>query len=169
MNYAKLAEGASNLLLDYIKANIGAALDTIAGQVGMPQVSLDNPKEYFIYEQPEAYECPAVFVVLDEEDFRVQERKANHINADDRFQISIAVEDQDATLLTYKAWRYQSALFNILNGATLTSGDNSLVLKSFVYRARFSPVYTRPEGQGPGGKFRKEIMLECTIAHLENF
>jgi len=164
--WAQLAEGASNLLVDFIKTNIGAALDTVGANVGIPQVMIDNPKSYFIYEQPQAYECPAVFVVIDEQDFKVQERKANSVNAEDVFNVSVVVEDQDADLLTYKAWRYQSALFNILNLATIAANDGSLVLKCVVYRAKFSQVYSMKQ---EGGKFRKEVMLECRIAHFENF
>ena len=165
-NWAQLAEGASNLLVSFIQQNISGALDVVGANVGIPQVMLDNPKSYFIYEQPQAYECPAVFVVIDEQDFKVQERKPNSINAEDVFNISVVVEDQDADLLTYKAWRYQSALFNILNLATITASDSSLVLKCVVYRAKFSQVYSQKQ---EGGKFRKEIMLECRIAHFEKF
>lgn len=169
MNYPKLAEGATNLLISHIQQNIGAALDVVGAQVGIPQMSLENPKSYFIYEQPEAYECPAVFIVIDDLDFKIQDRKPNSLNAEDRFNIAICVEDQDAEILTYKAWRYQSALYAILDRTTLVATDQSLVLKCVVYRARFSQVYSRTEGQGPGGKFRKEILLECNVTHLENF
>jgi len=165
-NYPQLAEGASNLIVSYIQANIASALDTAQANVGAPIVSLENPRDYFIYEQPQAYECPACFVILDDTDFKVQDRKPNSINAEDRFNIAICVEDQDADLLTRKAWRYQSALFSVMNGTTIVSNDNSLVLKSWVYRSRFSQVYSMKES---GGKFRKEVLLECNIAHFENF
>lgn len=169
MGYRYLAEGAVTLITDYIKANIATALDTVGSAVGTPQVSLENPKSYFIYEQPQAYECPAVFVICDDIDFKIQDRKSNFINADDSIKVSIAVEDQDEEQLTYKAWRYQSALHSVLDESTITSSDNKLVLKCVVYRNRFSQIYLRQEDRGPIGKFRKEVMLECTVTHFENF
>lgn len=169
MSYAQLAEGASNLVVDYIKANIASALDVVAANATQPKVAIENPRSYLTFEQPQAYECPAVFIIFDSQDFQVAERKANSINALDMINVAVCVEDIDEDLLNYKAWRYQSALFSILNLSTIAAQDGSLVLKSVVYNSRFSPVYSRPEGNGPGGKFRKEVMLECRMTHLENF
>lgn len=166
MNYAQLAEGATNLIIEFIKTNVSAQLDIVGSSVGLPQVSLENPKSYFTYDQPQVYECPAVFVIIDDQDFQIQERKPNSINAADRFNIAIAVEDQDADRVTTKAWRYLSALYQVLNNSRMTSSDGSLVLSCVVYRSKFSQVYTRKEGEG---SFRKEIMLECNVTHLENF
>lgn len=168
--YHKLIEGATNLIIDYIQSGIGAQLDIVAAQVGAPAVTLENPVAYFIYPKPHGYSLPAVFVICDDLDFRIVENKSNFINAKDMFKISILVEDQDADNLTYKAWRYQSALHQLLDEATLTSADNKLVLKIIVYRGTFSATYMREDVQpGDGGKFRKEILLECQVEHYENF
>lgn len=168
-NYAQLAEGAVNLVIDYVKANIGAALDTVASKVGSPQMEIENPKSYFIYEEPQAYELPAIFVIPDDFDFKVQERKGNSINAETKIRVSVLVEDQDSQVVTYKAYRYLSALFNVLNITTLTSSGNSLVLKLVVYRALFSQTYSKKEEGTPGATFRKEVLFECVATHLENF
>lgn len=168
-NYPQLAEGATNLILDFVKTNIGAALDAVAAVVGAPKMEIDNPKSYYIYEEPQGYELPAIFVIHDGIDFKVQERKPNSINAESRINVTALVEDQDAQLLTYKAWRYQSALFSILNLATIPAGNGSLVLKVVIYRAKFSQTYSRKEEGGVGANFRKEVLLECMVTHLENF
>lgn len=169
--YRKLAEGAVNLVINTIQSNIQNALDVVSSGVSgtIPQVSIENPRSYFIYEKPQAFECPSIFVIMDDLDFRISDRKANFVNAQDKIYVSACVEDQDEDRTTVKAWRYLSALHYVLDETTMTSSDNKLVLKCVVYRARFSAVYSRPEGNGPGGKFRKEMMLECDIAHFENF
>ena len=167
--YVQLIEGAVNLIVPYIQANIGAALNVVAANVGRPNVSLENPKEYFIYPKPHGYKPPCVFVLADEMDFRITQQKANFINAKDKFKISILIEDQDAENITYKSWRYLSAMDAVLDQAELLSEDGSLQLKIVVYRASFTPIWSRDESSGDGGKYRREIVLECEVEHNENF
>ncbi len=167
--YRQLAEGAINLVVDRVKADIAAALDVVSAAAGSPKVQLENPKSYFIFEQPQAYECPAIFAIMDELDFKIEDRKSNFVNAQDRINVAVCVEDQDEERTTVKAWRYLSALHSVLDNTTMKTSDDKLVLKCVVYRARFSEIYTRKEANGPGGKFRKEMMLECSVTHLENF
>lgn len=169
MSYRQLVEGATNLIVAHIQSSIAAALDTVAANVGAPAVSLENPKEYFIYAKPHGYKPPCVFVLCDELDFRIQENKSNFVNAKDKFKISILIEDQDAENITYKSWRYLSAMDAVLDETELLSPDLSLQLKIVVYRCSFSPVWSREEGTGDGGKFRREIVLECEVEHNENF
>lgn len=169
MSYRKLSEGTRSLMIDYLKANLPAALDVVGANVGDPQMQLDNPRAYFIYPKPAGYELPAVFTIVDDFDFRITEKKANFINAKVKVNVSVEVEDQDAEILTYKADRYLSALHSVLDEADIVSGDSKLALTVIVYHARYSPVYMRPEGSGDGGKFRKEVLLECEVEHVENF
>lgn len=166
--YRQLAEGAVTLILAELKANLPTELSRVSAgaPAGSPRPSIENVKSWFIYEQPQAYECPACFVIVDDLDFKIDDRKANFVNAQDRINVAITVEDQDAALLTVKAWRYLSALHAVLDGTTMKTSDDKLVLKCVVYRARFSEVYSQKE---QGGKFRKEMMLECGVTHLENF
>lgn len=169
-DYVQGAEGAINLIIPYIQSNIGSALNSVAANVGNPKIALSNPKEYYIYEKPQGYQLPAVFVICDEFDFRVQEMKSNFVNAKAKIKVSILVEDQDANNLTYSAWRYQSALISLLNNAQILSASGNLKLIVVVYRARFSPTYMRAESKsGEGGAFRKEIVLDCEVEHYENF
>lgn len=168
MSYRKLAEGASDLIVDYIQAHISAALDAVATGVAsnQPKMSIENPKAYYVYPKAKAYDSPAIFVILDEMDFNIQLNKSNFINATDKVNVSVVVEDQDESILSYKAWRYQSALHSVLDEATMVSSDNKLQLKCVVYRASFSTLYENTDG--PGG-FRKEVVLQCEINHAENF
>lgn len=169
MSYRQLSEGARSLVTDYIKANIHAELDIVGAAVGAPQMSLEDPASYFVYDKPHAYRCPAIFVIIDGINFRTQEKKPNFVNARDRIFVSVEVEDQDAEILTYKADRYLSALHQVLDLAQINSTDGSIALKVVVYNAVFSPKYMAPEGTGNGGKFRKEVVLQCEVEHVENF
>ena len=169
MSYRQLSEGTRNLIVDYLKANLPAALDVVGSSVGAPQMQLDNPRSYFIYPKPAGYGLPAVFVIVDDFDFRISDKKANFVNAKVRVNVSVEVEDQDAETLTYKADRYLSALHSVLDEADIVSEDSKLALKVIVYHGRFSPLYMRQEGTGDGGKFRKEVLFECEVEHVEGF
>jgi hypothetical protein len=166
--YRYLAEGAIRYMETYIQTNIGSALDNVAQNVGTPKVSLEAPRSYFYYEQPQAYECPAIILVMDDMDFKIEERKSNFLNAQDRINVSVVVEDQDKDTVVVKAWRYQSALHYVLDEATITSSDSAMNLRCVVQRARFSDTYQLEEDRGPGS-FRKEVLLECGVTHLEKY
>lgn len=170
MSVRRLAQGAVNLFYDTIQSNIGAALDAVNADTvvlnTVPHMSLENPKSYFIYPQAQGYQCPSVFIIIDDMDFNIDKHAANFINATDKINVSIVVEDQDIQTLTYKCWRYQSALHSVLDLVTMSTSDNKLVLKSVVYHSAFSDIYMNKDG--PGG-FRKEVLLKCEVTHLENF
>lgn len=170
MSYRKLLEGATTLMINHITQNIGAALDEVASVVVDPQMTLENPREYYIYPKPVGYELPCVFVIADDGmDFRIQDKKSNFVNALDSFKVSILVEDQTETNLTYKAWRYLSAMHSVLDEANILNTDESLKLVVNVTKTRISETFMRTEGSGDGGKFRKEILLECDVDHYESF
>lgn len=171
MSARNLAEGATNLIISAIQTNIGSALSGVAtyftGSGPGNGVSLENPREYFFFEKPQGYMLPAVFVIPKDIDFQIDSNKSNFINAKTKYMVSILVEDEDLERLTVKAWRYQSALHSVLDQAVLTSSDNSLQLRVVVYHASFSPTWTKDDGLD--GSFRKEVVLECEVTHLENF
>lgn len=170
MSIPKLAEGQVALIISYIQANIGAVLDAIAAaSPERPIVSLENPKNYFVIEKPQGYQLPAVFVMLPDLDFRISEMKANFINAVGKTVVIVWVEDQDEELLTYKAWRYQSALYAVLDQATIISTDGLLKLKPVIQHAEFSNTQEYVSEQSPGARFRKALLLRCNVEHLENY
>lgn len=165
----KLTEGAVTLISDHIRANIGAALDAVSTAAGLPSVTLENPRSYFIWPKPQGYELPAVFVISDDLDFKIEERKPNFINGQDRIMVSVLVEDQDEEMLTYKSWRYQAALHDVLDFSELVSTDQKLAIKVVVYHHKFTPVFANTDGISGGGKFRKEVVLMCNVEHWESF
>lgn len=171
MSTRNLAEGATSLIISTIQSNIGAALNSVAsyftGNGPGLGVSLENPREYFFYEKPQGYRLPAVFVIPKDIDFAIDKNKSNFINAETKYMVSVLLEDEDLERLTIKAWRYQSALHSVLDLTDMTSSDNSLHLKCVVQHASFSPTWTKDDGLD--GSFRKEVVLECRVTHLENF
>jgi hypothetical protein len=168
MGYRKLAEGARNLIISYLQTNLPSCLNTVAASSpGNPAVSLENPRKYFIYAEPKADIVPAVFVMCDNIDFRITDKKPNALNAKDKFRISILVEDQDQDRLTIKCDRYLSGLHSCLDKTVIPDPDGTLNLIVVVYRATFSPVFMRQDTKGPGGQFRKECVLECDVEHIE--
>lgn len=170
MNIPKLAEGQVTNIITYIQANIGSALDAVAAaSPERPIVSLESPKSYFVTKKQQGYSLPAVFVLLPSLDFRIKNRAANFINAEGKTAVVVWVEDQDEELLTYKAWRYQSALHAVLDEADIYSSDNLLHLKSVVYSVEESETQEFVTDQGEGARFRKAVLLRCNVEHLENY
>lgn len=167
MSYRRLGEGCRNLIIDYLKAGLPDALNEVGAAAKDPQMTLEDPRQYFVYEKPQGLALPAVFVIVDSINFRIAEKQANHVNAKARVNVSILVEDQDEETLTYKADRYLSALHGVLDQANIVAEDGAQALTVVVYNATFSPRYMAQEAQGDGGKFRKEVLLECQVELME--
>lgn len=167
---AKLTEGTVNLMMTQIQNNIAGALANVRADVNNPVVTTESPRSYFIYPKAHGYRGPAVFVIADNIDFRKEQRGANFISAVIRVNVTVMVEDRNAELLTRRAWRYQSALYQILDETQLVSADNKLKIVIIVKNARYSPTYTTAKDpSAPEGIFRQEVMLECDVEHWENF
>jgi hypothetical protein len=166
----RLAEGDVTLITAYIKANIDAALAGVRAQWADALVTTESPQSYFIYRKAQGYKLPAVFVIHDEMDFRIADMKANFINGKSTIAVSVLVEDKDEFLLTKKAFRYQQALHYVLDQAQMVSNAGGLKLICVVYRHTFSPHWTTGEDNSEDGvNFRKEVVLECQVEHLENY
>ena len=171
MNTAPLlAEGAAILIKDYVKANIVNALTVIRTNRADAQVVLQEPLNYFLYEPAKGYKTPAMFFIVDDFDFKITENMANHINGTIKMRLACVVEDRDMSQLTYKTWRYQSALHSLLAQTHLTTTDNKLKITVVVKRASFSPAFSPAANKGSiEAVFRKEVMLELDVVHRENY
>jgi len=168
-DYQQLTEGARTLIIDYITQNIGANLTTVAQSVGYPEMTLENPVEYFVYPKPHGYRPPCVFVLAQGTDFRTRDIKANMINALDTFKVVLLAEDQDADTLTYKVDRYASALHMTLSLADIYSTNNKLHIKIVVKSLEYSDIYQRTKDNETGGNFCKSVVLTCDVEHYEGF
>lgn len=170
MSARKLTEGAVNLITATIQQNIATALDAVQADSPDHQVTTEPPRTYFIYADAKGFRTPAVFVIAEDMDFRQRERGGNFIDALDRINVSILVEDRNTELLTKRCWRYQSALHTVLDETQLTSADNKLKIVIVVRRASYSPTYSLTKDKNsPDAVFRKEVLLECDVDHYENY
>lgn len=169
MTATNLTEEAVDLIIDAVRTNIEASLNDVRSRYSDNSVTVEPPRSYFFYERPYVFEAPGVFVIPIDLDFNLP-KGANHISAKLRVNVAAVVEERDKINLSRKCWRYQVALYDILNETRLTSADNSLVLVVKVLHARFTPEYTTAGKEGnTGGFFRKEVHLECEVEHWENF
>lgn len=162
-----LAENTRNLIISYLKSNLPTSLSDERAANTDGFVNLEPPQQYFIYPKAKGYKTPAIFVIVDEFDFRPQQKGANHINATVKVNVSITVEEQQEDRLTVKCDRYFDALHETLAQASILDSTTGIKLIVIVQRASFSPVFI-PEGS-PESVFRKEALLECEVEHYSNF
>ena len=164
-----LVEVSINLVESYIKSKIAAALASVRTDRSDSVVSTEVPKNYYLYSSAITYRCPSVFIIPTDVDF-VQTNGSNHVNAIIKTRVAVVVEDKDMLLLNKKVWRYQSALFKILNQTTLTSTDSKVKIVTVVQRATFSPEFTiAQQKDNPQGMYQKEVALEIDVRHFEAY
>lgn len=168
MSTRHLTESAVNLIISTLKANIAAALADIRINRNDNTISMEVPKDYFIYPKAQGYKAPAVFVIGDNIDFRKRELGANHINCTIRVNLTVLVEDRDADRITKKAYRYQSALSEVLDQQGLTTADNEFKMWVVIQRAAYSPLYSNATDVGQtDAVYRKEVSLELDCYAVE--
>ena len=165
-----LVEPASDLLVDYIEANIAAALTSIrADRNAVQNLGLPTPipREYFIARSYMALQTPAIFVVCDSIDFK-KDRGANHINATAKYGIAAISEGLNTEDVTRITWRYQAALSQILDNLSLTSADNTFSIRVIVKSAEFLEEYdTSSQGNNTAKRWRKGVQLKCDVEFYE--
>lgn len=165
-----LTEWAVDLVTATVEANIAAALADVNATLppDAPALSYEAPRDYFIYPRAMGYRTPACFVIADRIDFQKREKGANHINANVRINLTVLIEDKDADKLTRKAYRYQSALHQLLDQVQLMSTDQAVKIVVVVQNAGFSALYSTTEDpNAPGAVYRKEVSLELDCYHFE--
>ena len=164
-----LSELTRGMVIDYLQTNFDAALTSIrTNRLPSTIVTTESPRQYFTYPKAAGYTPPAVFVIIEDFNFRPAEKGANHINAVVRTNVAILVEDRDLYRLTIKADRYLDALHLLLAQTELYDTNHNVKLIVIVQRAIFSPEYTNA-GDDPQGLFRKEVRLECDIEYYANY
>ena len=163
-----LAEVAVFLIQSQIQGNITQALSNVLAERSTPAVSVESPREYFIYEMAHVYRAPAIFTIIQDMDIRNDSMKANHLNAMNRIVVAAVVEDRLRDRVTVKAWRYQAALMQCLHLVSLTSSNGTLRLFSRVRKCSFSGIINLKDEKASDAVFRKEMSLELQVEHIEN-
>lgn len=162
-----LVETAVVMIKEKLQADLPAALTDIRVNRDDAFVTMEPPRDYFIFEKAKGYRTPAVFIIGDRIDFMKERRGANHINAAVRVNITVLVEDKDAERITTKAYRYQAALHQVLDQVRLQSSDNQASLTVVIQSAGFSPLYSNLQPGDPQAVYRKEISLEVDVFQFE--
>lgn len=164
----RIMEGTVLPIVDFIKANIAQALADIRTDRGDSKVQTEIPKDYLIYENAIGYRVPAIFVIGDNVDFQLVKGQ-NFISSKNTIYVSALLDDRTAELLTYKAWRYQDALHQILDQAEIEIPESKIKNVIKVVKAEFSNTF-KLKAQNPGedkNPFRKEVMLTLEVEHFE--
>jgi hypothetical protein len=147
-------------LLSYIPDNIGAALDEVAIEYNT-EISIENPLDYFIYQNPIGYRVPCIILVPQNIEW-LWTRGQNHINCIVGLSLTCVVEDRDQTMLSRKLWRFHAALFKLLSFATFLSSTQKDIVK--VTNSSFSQTILM---SGTDSIFRKEVTMSLDIEHFE--
>lgn len=167
MSARNLTESTVTMIRDYIKDNISTALADMRLERGDKKVQTAPPKSYFIYEGAKGLTPPAVFILADSVDL-LKSQGPNAIMANVKVNISAVIEDTKEDHLTIKAYRYQDALFEILDQAQILSIDGNIKLVVIVQNAIFSPIFTQDtDKKSDVNAFRKEVVLQCDVRHFE--
>lgn len=152
-------------IIEHIKANISNALAEIRSDRDDARVTTEKPVSYFIFEKAAGYKTPAVFVIADSVDFRL-DRGPNSINAELKIIVSCLLEDKIAENLTFKTYRYSDALHKVLDRAHLVDETNKR--KSIVKVQRIDYSLNQEQKSSQESIFRKEVMLTCEVEHYES-
>lgn len=162
-----LVESACDGIIDLLQADLPTALVNIRANRADNLVTMEPPRDYYIYPKAQGYRTPAVFVIGDRIDFMKAQRGANHVNAALRINVTILVEDKDAERLMRKSYRYQAAMHQVLDQRAFMTSDNQAKLTVVVQNASFSGLYSSAQPGSPAAVFRQEIALECDVFDFE--
>ena len=162
-----LVETAVDLIVDKLEADLPAALQDIRVNRADNLVTMEPPRDYFVYPKSLGYRTPAVFVIGDRIDFLKNQKQANFIDATCRINVTILVEDKDAERLMRKSYRYQAAAHQVLDQAVLQSQDGQARMTVVIMNASFSGLYSTLRENDPQSVFRQEIALECDVQNYE--
>lgn len=167
---AHLVEIATNLILTQIKDNIADALTVVRTNANLGQnlgLPTPPPREYFIARNQKALQCPAVYVISKEIDFK-KDRGANFIAATGSYEIAIVVEAQTTEDAARMTWRYQTALRDVLDNRSLTSADQALRIVCIVRGAAFTEEYDPSENPGKSSAiWRKGALIRVDVEFYE--
>jgi hypothetical protein len=167
MGVRQLPEVAINLVKDFTKDNIQAALTAIRLDRDDPSASTEAFQAYYTNPVLNPLKFPALFFLVQSIDFQKSVKQANYVNARITAQVIGVIEDRTSNILTKRVWRYMDAVHSILDGVGLQSDNNKLKIVVYPERATFSEVYG--QNKESSDAFRQEFTLDLTIECYENF
>lgn len=166
-----LYEVAATQIRDLIQANLQGALDAVATVQTDGIVPLRDAYRYYLYEEANPEKYPACYILTDSFDYRLADKKANHINALGRIRVGMILEDYKSDRLQLAAYRNAAALHKVLNGAQLdyTFGMAGVTVRNIikVVNTSFSEVFKNDANQGQDSAYRKEFVHNLEVEHYE--
>lgn len=161
-----ITENTVLTLQSYIKSNIASALAAVrTDEERASGINTEVPKEYFIAPQQHAFQCPAVFTIAEGVTIN-NDRGPNFLCATLDVIVSVVVEEKDSQRLTKKAWRYQDALYKLLNQSNFINDDGATVRFRFTSKVEsinFSEDFSFHEESEKRSEFNKEVALVLSI------
>lgn len=164
MGAVSISESTVYGVLNYLQTNLPNFLSDLNLERDDNRMSVEAPKSFFAWEVAKAYRCPAIFVIDQSVDMRL-ENGSNFINAAHDIVVSAVVEDRTEELLQKKCWRYQDAIFSCLNNVQIILEDNNVMLKPKIKNFYFSEQFSE---KGDQLIFRKEVAAAIEVEHYEN-
>ena len=144
-----------------LKSGIPAALTDIRINRADNLVTLEPPRDYFVYPKAMGYRTPCVFIIGDSINFQKREAGSNFVNANVRINVTVLVEDKDAERIMMKSYRYQAAIHQVLDQTQFDTADGKCRFTAVIQGASFSPLYSNTEDSSSSQAiFRREIALE---------
>jgi len=171
MSAPRLAEETTKLIVGHLKNNIATAINNVRLERSDNEVVLEvlDGNSIFIYENAKGYRAPAIFVIADSVEFQKAEKQANYIDAIVKMRVSVVVQERNQEKLTIKAFRYQSALHELLDQTTLISTDNRVKITTVVMSCDFSPAFSDARPNTTESVFKKEVVLSLDVYHYEYY
>jgi len=164
MGAVSISESTVYGIMNYLKTNLPTCLSDLNQERDDNKASVEAPKSYFPWEVAHAYRCPAIFVIDQDVDMRL-EAGSNFIQASHDLIVSAVLEDRTEELLQKKCWRYQDAIYACLNNVSIILEDSNVLLKPKIRRFYFSEQFSE---KGEQLNFRKEVAAQLEVEHYEN-
>lgn len=172
MSAPRLLEGDVDLIIAHLRSNIAAALSDVRTDRTDDRVTTEPPqtKSYFTYWPTKAYQAPAIIVMAEAQNNRQAEKQSNFIASRNEINVAVVIEDREEEKLTRKAFRYASALHQLLECQQLTDGAGKLKIHVRVDRVENGDIYFGTDRrEAPEAVFRRAVTLYCEVEHFENF
>lgn len=155
-----LTERIVYILLDHIRDNIEASLTDLRTDRADASVNTELPKTYFPYAPAQGFRCPTVSIIADNFDFKL-DKGQNFIDGTLSAYCSVCIEDRTQEKLQKKAWRYQDALYKILNRQDFEGPNYKFIVT--ITGARYSGDAIMKADGITESVFRKEVALDLEI------
>lgn len=155
----------------YLATNMASALSAESAAWPDGITPLVPPEQYYHYEEASPPQCPALYVLQDQIDYRLDAKGANHINALAIVRCGVIIEEFHQSDAARAARRWANVLHKILNEAVIDYSPSGTVLARQIVKVRrtmFSDTFKKDAAaSSESGPWRKEFVHELEVEHYE--